>query len=58
MGADNRTSVNLADLRAIDLKPAVFYFASRRCHAGEELVDVGRDLRLTPAQIEYVRERL
>lgn len=52
-----RPGVTLGDLAAINLRPAVFYYAVRRIVAGEALADVAVALKLTEDQAGYVAER-
>ena len=52
-----RRTIDLEDLRALGLKPAVLYYASRLLREGRELPDVARELKLTPEQTAYIDEK-
>lgn len=52
-----RPGVTLGDLAAINLRPAVFYYAARRIADGELLDLVAQDLKLTTEQVSYIDER-
>jgi site-specific DNA-methyltransferase (cytosine-N4-specific) len=51
-----RRTVDLEDLRKIELRPAVLYYASRLLREGRTLETVALELKLTPEQIAYVDE--
>lgn len=50
-------TIDLEDLRALSLKPAVLYYASRLLREGRELADVALELKMTPEQAAYLDEK-